>query len=307
MIRLAALSLFVATPAFAGDVDHVPSEFQTIQDAVDYGTAPVIQVAAGAHRGAMLTRTVTISGDPGAVIDRGLRARGARLGIGLTSDASGSEITGLTFDCTSRKLELGVFGSTKTLHSAADSVAISQNSFIGCMQGVTNAGNPTESCSPDQVDGGAYWVIEDNRFTGFQTANANGGNGGGIGVVLFNAQMADVVNNEFDGRVNDTGAFATAGVSIAGCKDCTIAANTFAVEGGTHYWSAIANNGYYQAGAAGSSGLVIADNDASQDSAPMARLNFRSFDSVNTEFNDNVGMALVDHEICGDGELALIQ
>jgi len=94
-------------------------------------------------------------------------------------------------------------------------------------------------------------------------------------------------------------------VSVAGCLDCTIAANSFAVQGGTHYWSAVSNRGYAQSGAAASYGLIVADNDASSDSAPMG-VNFSSLDSVNTEFSHNAGSALVDHRVCGDGALAVI-
>jgi hypothetical protein len=182
---------------------------------------------------------------------------------------------------------------------------VSENTFVGCVQGVTNQGSEVAECE-SAVDGGAYWVIENNTFDGFSTRSDGGKHGGGIGIALFNVQAADVVNNHFVGSVADTPVFSTTGVSVSGCMDCTVAANDFAVRGGTHYWTSVANHGFYQAGGAASYGLILADNDASKDSAPHFGVNFRSYDSFDTELSNNIGTAYVDHAHCGDGHIEVV-
>jgi len=300
--------LLALLQAQAGDVDRVPEDFATIQAAVDQGTSPVIQVSPGQWTGAVVNRPVRIEALPGAVIDRGTRIRrGVRSAFSLGPAADGTEITGFVVDCRARALDLGVYGSVTQMGGAADSVAVTGNSFLGCVQGVTNAGSPVEECVPTHLDGGRYWVVEDNTFTGFTSRSDAGTRGGGIGVVLFNVHAADVVNNRFDGHVEDTPKFATTGINLAGCSDCTVAGNEFAVAGGTHFWTAVANNGFAQRGAAASTGLILADNDASQNSAPHLGIQYRSYDSFDTELSNNAGAAYVDHGHCGDGMMDFIE
>ena len=300
-----ALSLLVIAPALAG-ADRVPQDYATIQAAVDKGSAAVIQVDAGHWAGATVDRPVSIIGAPGAVIDRGVRAvRGAKAAFILTGGADDAQISGFSVDCTSPRLDLGVYASVPRLGGAADRVAVSDNSFMGCVQGVTNQGSRVAECEAS-VDGGAYWVIENNTFDGFSTRSDGGTTGGGIGIALFNVMAADVVSNHFVGSVADTPAFSTTGVSVSGCIDCTIAANNFAVLGGHHYWTSVANHGFYQAGGAASSGLILADNDATRDSAPHFGVNFRSYDSFDTELSNNLGTAYIDHGHCGDGRIEVV-
>lgn len=293
--------LLLSGLVLAGDVDRVPKDFPTIQQAVDKGTAPVIEVAAGTWAGAVVDRPVSILGAPGASITRGVKIRpGARAAFGLTGAADGAEIHGFHVDCTTRALDLGVYASVPRLDGAAQSVVVAHNTFEGCVQGITNAGSPVATCSAP-VDGGSYWVIENNVFDGFPTVTDTGGTGGGIGVMVFNATGADIVNNRFQGQVQDTHRFSTTGINLAGCVDCTVAANDFAVTGGTHFWTAVSNNGFAQAGGSASSGLILADNDASADSAPQLGVNFRSIDSFDTQLDDNKGTSWIDHAHCGDG------
>lgn len=300
--------LFTLTQAHAGDVDRVPEDFPTIQEAVNLGVAPVIHVASGQWTGAAINRPVRIQAEPGAVIDRGIRVRrGVRSAFSLGPAADGTEVNGFVMDCRSRALDLGVYGSVTNLGGAADNVTVTRNNFIGCVQGVTNAGSPVRECVPDNLDGGRYWLVEDNTFTGFTSQADSGTRGGGIGVVLFNVHAADIVNNRFDGTVVDTPKFATTGINLAGCSDCTVAGNEFAVAGGKHYWTAVANNGFAQRGAAASTGLIVADNDASNNSAPHMGIQFRSYDSFDTQLSDNAGSAYVDHGHCGDGAMDFIE
>ena len=288
-----------AAPAQSSGVDHVPGDFATIQDAIDNGSAPVIEVAAGTWEGARITRKVAIRGTE-ASIDSGVKAGSINVGFALDGKSSGSAISGFTFSCDSKSLDGGVFSSAKRFGSAADGVNISGNTFQGCLQGVSNVGNDIDECGSEGVDGGAYWVVEDNTFDGFSTRSDRGQTGGGMGVFLFNAHGADVMNNTFKGAVDDSSSFTTSGVFLAGCIDCTVALNKFKVRGGNHYWSAVSNFGFYQPGAAASARVVMSDNDASEDSAPHRGVSFRSYDSFAVDFDQNTGTRYVDHTMCGD-------
>lgn len=300
------IALLTLTTALAADVDRVPEDFPTIQSAVDRGQAPTIEVGPGSWAGALVDRPVTILGSMGATIDRGVKVRpGVRAAFGLTGDADRTEITGFDIECASKKLDLGVYASVDRLRGAADAVVVSNNRFHECVQGVTNAGSPVDDCS-SPVNGGSYWVVAGNTFDGFASTSDAGWSGGGIGVVLFNATGADVLSNNFTGRVDDRSDFSTTGISLAGCVDCTVADNGFAVTGGKHSWTSVANLGFAQKGGAPSSGLILSDNDATADSAPMLGVNFRSFDSSDVEIRDNQGTAFVDHAVCGDGRVEVL-
>ena len=301
------LVLTVVASALAGPVDRVPEDFPTIQHAIDEGSAPVISVGPGEWRGAVVDRPVTVQARPGAVITNGLRGPGARYGFGLTGEADGTVIRGFTFDCRSQRLHLGVYASRVNLPGdAADDVLVAENTFLGCTQGVTNTGHPRRSCQPATVDGGANWVIEGNVFDGIASRGITA-EGGGIGIYLLNVRAADVVDNRFRGRVDDNPRFATSGVGLAGCWDCVVAANDFAVTGGVHDWTAVNNLGFYQPGAAASENVLITQNDASRDSKPVDGLSFLSWDSFGTTIDDNVGAARVDHDRCGDGLRTRVQ
>ena len=73
------------------------------------------------------------------------------------------------------------------------------------------------------------------------------------------------------------------------------------MQGGTAFYSAIANFGNFQPGAAASRDLVIANNDARKDSAPFFGINYQSYDSFNVVTQGNFGTTLIDHTFCGDG------
>ena len=89
--------------------------------------------------------------------------------------------------------------------------------------------------------------------------------------------------------------------------DAVRAANEFAVAGGDRTWTAVANLGASHKGGGPSSGLILSDNDASADSAPLLGISFRSHDSQGEELFDNSGSALVDHDRCGDGQLEVVE
>lgn len=290
-----------ASPA----VDSVPGEFATIQQAIDQGTSPIIEVGPGRWAGARVTRPVILRGAPGAKITMGANPRtvNSPLGIGFALDerASGSEIEGFTFACSaSKSLDVGVYSSASRYGSAADDVRVANNTFVGCFQGVTNAGRSTTSCRPKAVSGGEYWLVEGNTFDGIRSTAHTGLTGGGIGVFLYNAENVDVLDNDFVGAIQDRRDFTTGGVVVAGCRDCAIVGNDFAVTGATGWWASISNMGYYQQGAAATERLYVADNDASNDYAPDLDVNFRSLDSYDVDFVDNQGVTFIDHSWCGD-------
>lgn len=298
------IACLLANAAFAANVDSVPAEFPTIQDAIDRGTSPVIEVAPGNWQGAVVTRAVVIHGADGAVIVGGPKVGGNGVGFALDARGSGSEIVGFDFACAaSRNLDFGVYSSTTRFGSAAHDVRVADNTFQGCVQGVTDAGVATDECRPKTLSGGRYWLVENNTFDGMRSTTHTGLTGGGMGVFLFNSRDVDVVNNDFTGKVQDRRDFTTGGVVLAGCWDCTIQGNSFAVAGATGYYSAISNFGYYQSGAAASQRLFVADNDASRDSAPHLDESFRSYDSYDVELHSNSGVAFIDHTTCGDDRL----
>ncbi|HHO50007.1 MAG TPA: hypothetical protein ENK18_03840 [Deltaproteobacteria bacterium] len=292
--------------ALAATVDRVPEDFPTIQRAIDQGDAPTIHVAAGAWAGAVLSRPVHLVAD-GAIIVEGVRLGPTRAGFVLPGRASGSTIEGFVFDCTSRRLDLGVYGSEARMHSVADRIEVVDNRFAGCVQAITNAGGPVEACRSEAVDGGSWWTIRNNTIDGLASRTDRGGAGGGVGVLLYNVLGADVFGNRFTGSVQDDARFATSGVALAGCIDCTVSDNQFEVSGGRFWYSAVSNAGALLDGAVASRNLLLSGNDAYGDSAPWLGVAFVSRGSSATALQDNLGVAYVDHERCGDGDLYTIE
>lgn len=294
-------ALVFSTVALADDgIDHVPAEFATLQDAVNRGTSPVIQVAAGTWAGAEITRPVIVRG-VGATITSGPRYGGLGVGFAMDARGSGSEVEGFTFACgASKQLDVGVYSSASRFGSAADDVRVANNTFQGCVQGVTDTGRPAASCRPKALTGGEFWIVEGNTFDGIRSVADNGRPIGGIGIFLYNTQSVDVLDNDFRGKIQDRRDFTTGGVVVAGCRDCAVVGNTFAVTGATGYWASVTNFGNVQTGAAATERLYVADNDATDDAAPNVGINYRSFDSFDTEWVDNEGVTFIDHAWCGD-------
>ena len=292
--------LILATTAMAGTIDRVPQDYASLQEAIDQGDGSTIVLAAGDWAGARLTRSVVIEGEPGARIVSGVRNKDAQIGLILTGAATGSEIAGITFGCGTDQLDLGIYASAVLRDGSPDEIHITQNVFQGCAQAVTNVGTKREQCEA-AVDGGQRWVVDGNTFDGFATQTDKGRPVGGIGVYLFNVTENDVYGNLFTGTVDDRPQFTTSGILTAGCHDCILAGNQFEVTGGKYYWSAITNFGSYQDGAASSRRVQLEENDASNDSAPHAGVNFRSYDSYQTRLAGNAGSVHLDHSYCGDG------
>jgi len=216
-----------ATSAVAGaDVDRVPEDFPTVQEAVDHGEASVIRVGAGRWAGAVVDRPVRIVGVDGAVFDRGVVAGRLTPALHLLPGASGTTVEDLVVDCHSQ-VDAGVFSTVRRGGVATD-VVVRGNRFEGCVQGVTVAGR-------DEAPVDALWWVEGNTFAGLSAAPLRGGTGGVLGVVAMNVALVDVVDNRFEGWADEVERFRSAETALVGCERCSVVANGFGVVGGaTH-------------------------------------------------------------------------
>jgi hypothetical protein len=152
---------------------RVPGDFATIQEAVDspdVSAGDVIIVRRGFHAGALVTKSVEIRGEGGAVINSGpLHSSGMAQGFRLLDGSQGTTISHLTF-----QVELAIISG-----ASVDRVTVSQNRFLNANQAVTNWG-------------GSGWDISHNEIVDLQT-NC----GGGIGILVgdYNATPDGVRDN----------------------------------------------------------------------------------------------------------------
>jgi nitrous oxidase accessory protein NosD len=246
MLRLAALVLVAwAAPASAAAIS-VPGDHATLQAAVDAAAAgDEIRVAAGRHCGATLDKRVTIIGAPGATLvgcQGGPRLH-AELRVGLLladvdgqNAASGSVISGLTFDGAGvsnddlAPLALGVFGRF------ADDVVVSGNRFLGTVQAITNTG-------------GDRWTITRNQIFGLGVfGDCQRRCGGGSAIVVQDAagdvalpggslnpgnrpEANTVAENEVHVTAPVNDAFVLAGVLVLGADRTVVFSNRLEVPG----------------------------------------------------------------------------
>jgi nitrous oxidase accessory protein NosD len=178
--------LAIAPSMVQAAVRHVPGQFPTIQEAIDAANAgDEIDVRGGEYCGAVVDKPLTLIGHEKATIvgcATGPTLAGvARIGFFLPgsageSPASGTRITGFDFDgrgVGSADLSPLAFGVVARF---ADNVTISQNSFFGTVQAVTNTG-------------GDHWLVTRNRIEGLTLFDCTGALcGGGSGIVV---QVAD--------------------------------------------------------------------------------------------------------------------
>jgi hypothetical protein len=193
--------------------------------------------------GATVKRPVHVIGESGAVITRGVSVGEGRVGLVLLAGADGTSIEGVTFDCREPALDFGVVASVSRFGGAPSHVTIAGNRFAGCVQAVTNTGGARPRCTDTDVDGGAWWLVDDNVVDGLASRLDSGEVGGGLGVVLYNTRGSEVSGNLFTGRVDDQAGFTTTAVSLAGCLDCIVAENQFELTGGRFWYAAVRNVG----------------------------------------------------------------
>ena len=184
---------------------HVPGQFPTIQAAIDSSSVhdgDTITVSSGRHKGATVTKAITIRGLSGATIVGGpvVNAYGrAGFLFAGAGQGSGATITSLHF--------LGV--AFAVFSRGADFVSVTDNDIRGVFQGVTNWANGTW---------GKGWDISRNTIGGLKTSC-----GGGIGVLVGDyagGVVTDnlIANNTIEGpvrvRSDDCGNYNAPGVTL---------------------------------------------------------------------------------------------
>lgn len=161
----------------------IPRDFTTIQEAIDSEhvvDGDKLIIKRGRHAGAVVTKSLTIVGRWGAVIDSGPvlvadhpcigdMQTGFMLGFDNPQQGRGSSIRNLFFD----GVEFPVYGKN------VDYVEVTGNVMVNPVQGVT-------------IRGGSGWQISHNWIDDLRTAN-----GGGIGVFVTDrdARAGGVAHN----------------------------------------------------------------------------------------------------------------
>jgi hypothetical protein len=177
----ASVALLLGASFAGAAVVRVPSEFVTIQDAVDAAQpGDEVRVGPGDYCGATITKPVTLRGFGRPTIvgcEDGPRfTTGARLGFFLPgtagmNPASGTQISGFSFDGRGvsnddlAPIAFGIFARF------AHDVHVANNRFFGTVQAVTNTG-------------GDRWFVWHNRISELTLFGCPGLCTGGDGIVL---------------------------------------------------------------------------------------------------------------------------
>jgi hypothetical protein len=164
MFVLVVLALLVVpSTAMAGEpgkVWYVPGDFATIQEAIDSNSVAygdTILVGPGNHAGAIVTKTVQIKGEDGAVINSGpMHPAGLGQGFRLMAGSDGAVISHLRFE-----VDLAIMNG-----AAVNDVTVTHCHFNNAIQAVSNWR-------------GSRWEISHNTITDLRTRN-----GGGIGILI---------------------------------------------------------------------------------------------------------------------------
>ena len=153
------------------DVWNVPGDFDTIQEAIDsedVEDGQTILVAAGSHAGALVTKSVEIKGEGGAVIDDGpAHPSGLIQGFRLLEGSDGATITHLRFEVDLAIMNGGAVGYVTVDHCTFDNTIQAVSNWRGC-----------------------GWQISHNIITDLRTRN-----GGGIGILIADFSGGTVVDN----------------------------------------------------------------------------------------------------------------
>jgi hypothetical protein len=139
---------------------NVPGDEPTIQAAINNAAVTngdTILVAAGSHAGALVTKSVEIKGENGAVINSGpAHGSGLIMGFRLLAGSDGATISHLIFT-----VDLAIMNG-----AAVGNVTIENCTFLNAVQAISNwRGNG--------------WLISHNVITDLRTRN-----GGGIGILI---------------------------------------------------------------------------------------------------------------------------
>jgi len=168
-------SLLASTQFASAKIYRVPSDFTTIQEAIDdplVRDGDTIKVSPGNYAGALITKAVRIRGTHNTVIDSGPLPWSSRPFMAgflfndpNTGAGSGAKISHLRFEY----VEFPVFSR------GADHVTVSHCRMDNAIQGISNWH-------------GSRWIIRHNRITDLRTSN-----GGGIGI-LIGARFGGYIN-----------------------------------------------------------------------------------------------------------------
>ncbi|MCP4679153.1 MAG: hypothetical protein GY854_27405 [Deltaproteobacteria bacterium] len=203
-------ALLLSIPMAASATEwHVPGDFSTIQDAIDSSdvvNGDSIRVGPGDHRGATITKKVTIHGSLSSVIvdgpkpwkDRSFRAgflfRGPK-----AENGSGTTIHHLKFE----NLDFPIFASQKG--AVVSDVKIHDCLIVNAIQGIT-------------MWHADYWEVRNNQIVDLRAQG-----GGGIGILVGSHSGDDsfensVMENEIYGTVavhpEEKGGYSAVGIYL---------------------------------------------------------------------------------------------
>ena len=151
---------------------HVPVDFATIQAAIDsssVGAGDTIIVGPGNHKGALVTKSIKIKGEGGAVINDGpAHSSGLIQGFRLLAGSDGATISHLNFI----NVDLVIMNG-----DGVDNVTVKNCTFTNSIQAISNWG-------------GSGWQISHNTIIDLRTRS-----GGGIGILVADYTGGKIANN----------------------------------------------------------------------------------------------------------------
>jgi len=198
VIMITGVAILCTAPALALTW-NVPGDFSSIQEAIDSSAVEpghTILLAPGNHAGALVTKSVEIQGEGGAVINSGpLHPAGLSMGFRLLAGSGGATISHLGFE-----VDLAIMNG-----DAVDDITVDHCTFTNTIQAVSNWS-------------GSGWQISHNVITDLRTRN-----GGGIGILVgdrFGGVVEDNVisHNKINGTLyvdpNDGGGYCGSGIVL---------------------------------------------------------------------------------------------
>lgn len=174
ILGIAILLLVIALPATVvaapSTVWHVPTDFATIQEAInssDVMAGDTILVGPGSYFGANVSKAVNIKGTGGAVINDGPVYSGLIYGFLLLAGSDGAIISHLRFE-----VDFPIMNG-----AAVNDVTVKHCTLINPLQGISNWG-------------GSGWRISHNEIIDLRTRC-----GGGIGILIADWTGGDANDN----------------------------------------------------------------------------------------------------------------
>ena len=169
---VATLAIILTAVSVRATDWNVPGDFATIQDAINSSSVvngDQILVGAGSYAGAVVNKSVTITGTEGAIINSGpLHPAGLVQGFRLVAGADGCSINHLAFT-----VDLAVFNSADGIND----VTVSHCTFENPIQAIT-------------AWGGSRWDISHNTINDLRTRC-----GGGIGILIGDYNGRNIQDN----------------------------------------------------------------------------------------------------------------